>query len=861
LEYFVMIKFKKISASSSILALVFAMLPQASFAEVNANQQVANSLMYNLKNKVNKSLEFAQKKPVLPADDSRLLMQCMSDEFQFQTIHEGLLLTWQNNWKKNKKNGLENLVTNNFLSENFSELVAKKTKHFDGITQVTFEANPELVSKKIGLKSLDQFTKGFKKVEFVELTTEKYLSSPATRTAGQKMNVATLWLRFDIRGESSGVKRLEERGMFKVDVALENNQWKISKIVLLENESLKVNQPLFKNITASSNVKNLVPQYLRREAIRRGGYALAVGDINHDNNKDLFIATVGETVLLKGQKDLTFVKSAQKTLNQQTLVKAAAFADFTNSGEEDLLLVRFAPNESQTKDDRSDIEIFKNNAGNFDRREKVITFNKETAYAMPLALADFNNDGLLDFYVGFPGAKDFTALSPAVHKKGLTSQGVFYNQGGAKFSDEPYNTFAKDHGNIDDLSKIFPHSALAVDFNQDGKEDLVVIDDRGNLSPLYINKGNGNFETSALKIGVGLKDYGMGVDVADLNGDGKLDFIMSAVNFNTSKRLKESCSMNWSVENVISAGVSGLRTFTANKDSTYTETTAQNGLTYTGEGAGGVKVFDYNNDGLPDIYLTNGLWSGSESDNSQDLSPYFVAASIMGILDDDLKSELKSKTFVYEKTNINNDFKALLFNSDSQSSIMDLLSFYRGDINGSNLKPNASLSLAGNQPNRMFRNNGDGTFTEVGYMLGIDSMSDGYMAATADLSNDGNLDLILRNADPGYAKDQFPGVEIFKNTGILKNNSVVLKLVGTVSNRDAVGTQVEATVGGKKIVEQVMGSMGTVQSERIIHIGLGKKLQIDNLKIIWPKGYIQNLKNVKAGFHNLEEPRAQMSQN
>jgi hypothetical protein len=851
-------KFKFLSASSTVFSLILSTFSQVLLAENNFENS-ANVLMSNLKTKVSASLAFAEKTPLMPSEDPRLFMQCLSDEFQFQDIHHDVFLEWQKNWKKNKKHGLEKLTTNDFVSQDFSKLNIKKTIEFDGISQVVFESQAKLVSKEEGLKSLNYLIGNFNSVEFVELTTEKYLSIPSKRMALQKMNQATLWLRFDIRGTGEKAKRLQERGVFKVNVSLLNNKWKISKLELLEIEQLQTDQVLFENITKISSVQNLVPKYLRREAIRRGGYAMAIGDVNKDNKKDIFVATAGETVLLNGMDNLTYSLSEQKSLNKQTLVKSAAFADFSNSGSEDLLLVRFAPNESQTKDDRSDIQIYKNDQGKLQRREKIINFNVETDYAMPLALADFNNDGFLDFYVGFPGAKDFTTLSPAIHNKDLASQGVFYNEAGAKFKDDPYKNFTSNRKESDELSKIFPHSALAVDFNQDNNMDLIVIDDRGNLSPFYLNKGNGQFEASSQKIGVGLMDFGMGVDAADLNADGKVDFAMSSVNFNASRRIKESCAINWSVESAIVAGTSGLRTFTAAENGTFTETTSANGLNFTGEGAGGVKIFDYNNDGLPDIYLTAGLWSGKENDNSQDISHYFIAASMLGILESELKSSLRSKgPILYKKPLLNEELAALEFRSDSQSAMMDLLSYYRGDLRGEKNKK-SSLSFAGNQPNRMFRNNGNGTYTEVGYLLGVDSIADGYMAATMDMNNDGNLDLVLRNADPGYSLDQFSPVEVFKNAGILKNKSVTIKLIGTRSNINAIGAKLVATIGDRKIVEQAMGSSGTVQSERILHFGLGKNTQIDNLEIRWPRGIVQSLKDVKAGYHIINEPGVEVS--
>ena len=819
------------------------------------NKVLSYELLGSLKRKVDGSITNARGVPLLPADNQRLAIQCLDDEFQFKQIENGLIKRITDSFYNKQFDKLNSITTLDFKSNSLSSSRIISSKEVDFIKLESLAPGKTDLNTNEAKNDFKSYVGYFKNINFVEFVTTKVVSLPESRLNQQLMKDATLFVNFSIRGSTAKLSKVEQRGKLKLLVTNSSNGWKLKKLEVINHERLATNAVLFKNITASLGADKLVPSHLRREAIRRGGYALAISNNDSSRNSNMLVATVAETVLIKNKNGSILEKISNPELEKQTLVKGAAFADFNNSGEQDLLMVRFAPNESQSELDRSDIQIFKSNdKGQFAKRNKVINFNKETAYAMPLAIADFDNDSYLDFYIGFPGSKDFTTLESPIHKKNLTTEGVFYNQKNGAFKEDAYKVFEKRHTNIDDLSRIFPHGALAADFNNDRKMDLIVIDDRGNLSPIYENLGNGNFKSASEKIGVGLKDYGMGVDLADFNNDGKFDFVMSAVNFNASKRLKESCSANWSVEDVFMAGTSGLRVFQANNNSSFVETTQSLGLDYVGEGSGGVKVIDYNNDGFQDIYLTTGLWSGSEKDSSQDLSSYFVAASSLGILEDNLKSELNNQKFIYDKIKVNNDFKSLLFNSESQSSVMDLLSFYRGDLNvNGTTAAKKSLSLAGNQPNRMFRNNGDGTFTEVGYMIGVDSMADGYMAATASFENDGKIDLVLRNADPGYSVTQFPAMEIYKNVSPLKNNSLTLELKGNGSNRDAIGAFVEATVNGKAQVSQLVANYGTVQSQRIIHFGLGKNKSVDKLKIVWPSGSVQNFYNLKSGFHKIEE--------
>lgn len=834
------------------------------------NNMTASEIMTSLRTKVVGTTDYIAGKYFSQddlGDGNFKNIQCFSDELQYLDIEKEILLPIRQNIKSRNVLSLKEILADDFKAHEFNHNVSSE-RNLEGITHLKFEKGNKLVNKSEFLNDLEYFINDYKNIEFVEIVGESYFSPPASRLNNRKMANALIKVRYDIRGHFSNGGKVQDRGIMSIYVKLDKeNKWKAQRIEFVERDRLATQKTFFEETTSQRKIAELVPSYLRREAIRRGGYAMAIGDYNNDDNVDIFVATVAESVLLKGNDKGELHLDKQAALENRSLVKAAAFADFDNDGSDELLLARFAPNETQSNENRSDIIVLNNNQGHFTSSRGIANYDKKTSYAMPMALADFDGDNKLDFYIGFPGSKDFTTLEPAVQEKGIVTQGIFFNQGNGTFKDDPYKQFASEYnlnkeGHYDDLSKIFPHAALAADYNDDGTQDLIVIDDRGNLSPIYENDGRGNLKFSSSKIGVGLKDYGMGAEAGDLNEDGRTDFLMSSVNFNASKRLKKSCEVNWSVDDLITAGTSGLRSFESNKNGTFTETTEKNGLSWVGEGAGGVTLIDYNNDGLLDIYLVNGLWTGTEEDQSQDLASYFVIASSLGMLENDIKSELQNENIVY-KTVRGNDFKSLLFRSNSQSAIMDILSFYKGDIHASaNLKnSNMAPSLGGAQRNRMFRNNGDGTYTEVGYMLGVDSVADGYMSATADFDKDGKMDLVLRNADPGFDENQFQPVQIFKNNGAYESESLVIALRGTNSNSNAVGAKLVATIGQRKVHRQMIGNKGTVQSERIFHIGLNKEEKVDRLDIIWPSGQKQTMFDMTKGFYKIIEPETVKSKN
>ena len=164
------------------------------------------------------------------------------------------------------------------------------------------------------------------------------------------------------------------------------------------------------------------------------------------------------------------------------------------------------------------------------------------------------------------------------------------------------------------------------------------------------------------------------------------------------------------------------------------------------------------------------------------------------------------------------------------------------------------VSFAGFQRNRLFRNKGDGTFVEVGYLEGVDSITDGYVVATADIDKDGRQDLVLRNGDPGHELKGHPIVQIYRNNFPVKN-SLRLDLVGTRANPDASAVGLTVTVKGQPVrYRQVITNNGPSQSESTVHVGLGKAKKAEKVVVHWPQGD-QVIRNLKAGTHKIVQPK------
>jgi thiol-disulfide isomerase/thioredoxin len=145
-------------------------------------------------------------------------------------------------------------------------------------------------------------------------------------------------------------------------------------------------------------------------------------------------------------------------------------------------------------------------------------------------------------------------------------------------------------------------------------------------------------------------------------------------------------------------------------------------------------------------------------------------------------------------------------------------------------------SFNGYEHNKVWRNNADGTFTEIGWAAGGDIIVDSRACAVADFDRDGRLDLVVRTM---YERSYFLHNEA--DAGRFLH----LSLVGTKSNRMGVGARVTLHLGSeRRVAEMTCGSGYLSQSEPAIHFGLGNRDRVDRLVVRWPSGEVQEFRDV-----------------
>lgn len=776
--------------------------------------------------------EFAKKIEWGKSSFNILQDQAISDELTFQQIQKDILIPLQSQVMGGTK-----INVNSFFVKNGGNVFGldinpqKLIDELDGVKRYSWAPATDNTSKE----NFVSYASNFSKVDDFRIDIKSYYVDMKDRreqdSAPTRMRITGL---MDLRGKQSEGIRRHDSGKIEMLVDSSEGSWKIEQIAFEKVITLVSNRaPGFTEVTNSAFAEAAPGVHLRREAIRRGGYALSLTDVNQDGFLDMYVGSGKESqMLVYNPKIAKFESKMKETFANEKMVKTAIFNDFDNDQDEDLFVTTFNP--VMGKDGfTEDLVVYKNEKGELKKVGDPSRGMKRlnSYYPMPAAVADFNNDGLMDVYVGFPGKKDFTFTGLVGHEVvgGNNSvQGLFMNKGALAFNES--TLFMPANMKEGQRQYLYPHSALAIDWNKDHKMDIVVIDDQDNLSPFYLNKGNAVFEQVADKIGISDTSNGMSIAAGDFNNDGLIDFAMTSVNINAASRYENAMGNLWhrnDENHATGLAGSGVRLFQQNKDGSFTEVTKVAGLEYTGEGSAGLEFIDYNNDGYADLYVTNGLWSGN--DRFQDAGYLLVDHKLKAPKSDDVLKDRVDSTV---------------------SSFMSLLIDFKGDLFDAKYAGNKSLSIGGYQRNRLFRNNGDGTFTDMGYMEGVDSINDGYVVATGDLDKDGKTDLVLRNGDPAQKDHMFPAVQIFHNN-MTAGNAIDIALKNNKGS-DAIGTGVTLEYDGQKQYKQMISNNGAAQSERLLHFGIGKRDNVTKLTIHWASGD-KVYSGIKAGRHEFSE--------
>jgi hypothetical protein len=268
-----------------------------------------------------------------------------------------------------------------------------------------------------------------------------------------------------------------------------------------------------------------------------------------------------------------------------------------------------------------------------------------------------------------------------------------------------------------------------------------------------------------------------------------------------------------------------------NGNGTFTEKAVVAGVAFSEDGVAragmGVDAADYDRSGMASILITNFP--------NQMLSLYHNEGKGL-FVDEAPRSEVGRNSL------LTLGFGCFFFDYDLDGwpDILIANGHIDGDIQ--RVQPNVKYAM----PPHIFRNLGKGNFQEVTKSLGAGFATPrvGRGAAYGDVNNDGRLDLLLStNGGPVYLFEND-----FIGSAAAANKSLRIKLIGTKSNRDGIGTVVRLTAGGESQSEMLRsGSSYLSASELVLTFGLAMHEQADSIEIRWPSGQVDKLANVAAG--------------
>lgn len=525
-----------------------------------------------------------------------------------------------------------------------------------------------------------------------------------------------------------------------------------------------------------------------------GGAGVGVGDFNNDGLQDIFFAgnmVPDKLYLNKGNlvfEDVT-IKAGIKNFDGWST--GVTIADINNDGHLDIYVSRELYDENPEW--RRNLVYINNGDGTFtEKAEELSIANTErTRHATFL---DFDKDGLLDLF-----------LLTQPPNPGSLSQ---YHSADNLLIPEYALKLYKNNGNtFEDVSKAagidrtgFPNAVSASDINNDGWPDLYVANDFYAPDFLFLNNQDGTFtsiEKNALKQ---TSYYSMGVDVADINNDQNLDVFVLDMVSEDNFRLKSNMSgMNigafWKVVEDGGGYQYMYNTLQLNNgNETFSNIAQFTGMSAT-DWSWSNLIADFDNDGLKDTYVTNGLLRDIRNTDADKNVAHYINTTRAQWLQ-------------------NNP------NAQNVKSIWDIVDLEK------------AVSMVPSQPlkNYAYQNLGDLEFKNTSTEWGLDNESFSNGSAYADLDNDGDLDLVVNNIN----SEAF----IYRNNSEAKPNSNYLRIqLVDKNNRPTFGTRVNIyTQNGVQTLEttNVRGIYST--SEPTLHFGLKNLTQVDSLTVVWPNG-------------------------
>lgn len=596
----------------------------------------------------------------------------------------------------------------------------------------------------------------------------------------------------------------------------------LAYLLFLSGCNTKPNK-LFEKISSSKTGVDFVNRLEANEDLNAftftnfyNGGGVGIGDFNNDGLDDIFFTgnqVSCELYLNKGQ--LKFEKiTKQAGLTTDRWCNGVSIVDINNDGWDDIYIsVAHHPSMSKTQNllyinQKTPIPTFK---------EAAAAYGLDYAgYSTQAVFFDYDIDGDLDVFLlnTSPDIQNPTYLRPAINDGSHPSTSKLLQN----------YTLIDGHPIYKDVSKeagiIYEGLGLGVvvsDYNNDGWPDIYCSNDFLSSDVLYLNKGNGTFDNVIKRAMPHTALFGMGIDAADINQDGKVDIFQLDMLPEDNARQKQMLGKPDYDKKQMSINAS------YNYELQYMRNMLQINLG--------------NENGIPQ-FSENGLLAGiAKTDWSW--------STLLCDFDNDCRKDIF----------VSNGYR-------KNVTDLDFISYYRSrDMFGSKeARAENRKELLEKVPeiplrNYAYRNIGNLAFEDLSESWGLNELSYANGATYTDIDNDGDLDLIVNNVDSEAS--------IFINSSVQKNQNLSLKLNfdGNENNKSGIGAKLSAWIGNELLIFENNPVRGYLSSmPHNILIGLGKNKKIDSLLISWPDGKVQKKYAIDGKIRNLTVKYAEATQ-
>jgi hypothetical protein len=501
----------------------------------------------------------------------------------------------------------------------------------------------------------------------------------------------------------------------------------------------------------------------------------------------------------------------------ETTGTGVAIFDYDNDGWPDIFLVNGTRLEGIPKGDAPSNHLYRNNHDGTFTDVTVQAGLNATGWGQGVCVGDYDNDGWEDLFVTYYGKNR-----------------LYHNQGGV------FTEVATKAG-VAGSGKAWGSGCAFVDYDRDGKLDLMVtnyVDFDLSTAPapgqratclwkgvpvmcgprglpgakniLYHNKGDGTFEDVTTKAHVDRTDghYSLSVSMLDFDEDGWPDIYVA-------------CDSTPSI------------LYRNNHDGTFTDVAVTAGAAFNEDGreqAGmGTTVADFNGDGHLDIFKTNFSDDTSTLYRNNGDGTFTDATSAAGL---GLYTQyLGWGTMFFD------------FDNDGWPDLILANGHVYPEVDSQH------LGSSYKEPRILYRNNGDGTFSDISVSAGsgITTPASSRGLAVGDLWNDGRMSVVVSNMNAPAS--------LLVNQARTANHWIAIRTVGTKSNRDGIGARITVKVGSRMLVDEVRsGSSYISNSDMRVHFGLGAVAKLDWIEIRWPSGLIERFSDLGVdAIHALKE--------